>query len=96
MLLANYDTPSATDIKCHMQPEEIQAMIQQGLPDAEVQVSGDGRHFDAVVVSEAFAGKGLLEQHRLVYATLGNKMGGDIHALTIRTYTHEQWAQANA
>ena len=79
-----------------MQSEDIQTMIQQGLPDAEVQVSGDGRHFDAVVISEAFAGKGLLEQHRLVYATLGDKMGGDIHALTIRTYTREQWAQANA
>jgi acid stress-induced BolA-like protein IbaG/YrbA len=78
-----------------MQSEEIQAMIQRGLPDAEVQVSGDGRHFDAVVVSEAFAGKSLLEQHRLVYATLGNKMGGDIHALTVRTYTREQWAQTN-
>jgi len=77
-----------------MQSEDIQAMIQRGLPDAEVQVSGDGRHFDAVVVSEAFAGKNLLEQHRLVYATLGDKMGGDIHALTIRTYTREQWTQA--
>jgi acid stress-induced BolA-like protein IbaG/YrbA len=79
-----------------MQSEDIQAMIQQGLPDAEVQVSGDGRHFDAVVISEAFAGKGLLEQHRMVYATLGDKMGGTIHALTMRTYTPEQWAQANA
>jgi acid stress-induced BolA-like protein IbaG/YrbA len=78
-----------------MQAEDIQAMIQQGLPDAEVEVSGDGRHFDAVVISEAFVDKGLLEQHRLVYATLGDRMGGDIHALTIRTYTHEQWAQAN-
>ena len=79
-----------------MQSEEIQAIIQRGLPDAEVQVTGDGRHFDAVVVSEVFTGKGLLEQHRLVYATLGDKMGGDIHALTIRTYTREQWTQANA
>ena len=79
-----------------MQSEDILAMIQRGLPDAEVRVSGDGRHFDAIVVSAAFAGKGLLEQHRLVYATLGDKMGGDIHALTIRTYTPEQWAQADA
>lgn len=78
-----------------MQSEQIQSMIARGLPDAEVQVSGDGRHFDAVVVTDAFAGKGLLEQHRMVYATLGNKMGGDIHALTLRTYTREQWAQAN-
>ena len=79
-----------------MQSEEILTMIQQGFPDAEVRVSGDGRHFDAVVVSGAFAGKTLLEQHRLVYGTLGDKMGGDIHALTIRTYTREQWAQARA
>jgi len=78
-----------------MEPEEIQTMIERGLPGAEVRVSGDGRHFDAVVISDAFAGKGLLEQHRMVYATLGEKMGGDIHALTMRTYTREQWEQAN-
>ena len=78
-----------------MQSEEIQTLIQQGFPDAEVRVSGDGRHFDAVVISGAFAGKTLLEQHRLVYSTLGDKMGGDIHALTIKTYTPEQWAQVN-
>lgn len=78
-----------------MQSEDIQTMIQQGFPDAEVRVSGDGRHFDAVVISGAFTGKTLLEQHRLVYGTLGDKMGGDIHALTIKTYTPEQWAQVN-
>ena len=79
-----------------MQPEEIQTMIQRGFPGAEVRVTGDGRHFDAVVVSQDFAGRTLLEQHRLVYATLGSKMGGDIHALTIRTYTPEEWGQANS
>ena len=79
-----------------MQSEEIQVMIERGLPGAEVRISGDGRHFDAVVISEAFAGNTLLEQHRLVYATLGSRMGGDIHALTMRTYTREQWIQANA
>ena len=79
-----------------MQTEDIQAMIENGLPGAEVRVSGDGRHFDAVVISQAFAGKSLLEQHRMVYATLGSKMGADIHALTMRTYTREQWVQANA
>lgn len=78
-----------------MLSETIQAMIERGLPGAEVRVTGDGRHFDAVVISDAFAGKGLLEQHRMVYATLGDKMGGDIHALTMRTYTREQWEQAN-
>jgi acid stress-induced BolA-like protein IbaG/YrbA len=78
-----------------MQSEEIQAMIARGLPGSEVQVSGDGRHFDALIISDAFAGKGLLEQHRMVYATLGGRMGGDIHALTLRTYTREQWERAN-
>ena len=79
-----------------MESEEIQAMIETGLPGAEVQVSGDGRHFDAVIIAEDFAGKTLLEQHRMVYATLGQRMGGDIHALTLRTYTRAQWEQANS
>lgn len=70
-------------------------MIERGLPGSEVRVTGDGRHFEAVVISDAFAGRGLLEQHRMVYATLGDKMGGDIHALTIRTYTRAQWGQAD-
>lgn len=74
-----------------MQCEYIQAMIEQGLPDSEVSVTGDGRHFEAVVINDAFAGKGLLEQHRMVYATLGGKMGGEIHALSMRTYTRAQW-----
>lgn len=77
-----------------MQCDEIQAMIERGLPDSQVSVTGDGRHFEAVVISDAFAGKGLLEQHRMVYATLGAKMGGDIHALSLRTYTSAQWQQA--
>lgn len=74
-----------------MQCEYIQAMIEQGLPDSQVSVTGDGRHFEAVVINDAFAGKGLLEQHRMVYATLGGKMGGEIHALSMRTYTRAQW-----
>ena len=74
-----------------MQCEDIQAMIERGMPDSRVSVTGDGRHFEAVVVDDAFAGKGLLEQHRMVYATLGEKMGGEIHALSMRTYTREQW-----
>ena len=79
-----------------MQSEAIRAMIENGLPGAEVQVHGDGRHFDAIVISDAFAGKTMLEQHRMVYATLGDKMGGEIHALTMRTYTRDQWGQTNS
>ena len=74
-----------------MQCEDIQAMIERGMPDSRVSVTGDGRHFEAVVVDDAFAGTGLLEPHRMVYATLGEKMGGEIHALSMRTYTREQW-----
>jgi len=76
-----------------MQCEEIQSRIEQGLPGSQVNVTGDGRHFEAVVITDAFAGKGLLEQHRMVYATLGDKVGGDIHALSVRTYTQAQWQQ---
>jgi len=61
-------------------------MIRTGLPDAEVDVSGnDGVHFEAVVRSAAFAGKSTLQRHRLVYATLGDLMGNEIHALGLRT-----------
>lgn len=76
-----------------MEVQEISALIATGLPGCSVQVDGDGRHFSAVVVSEAFAGKSMVQQHQLVYKTLGDRMGGEIHALSIRTYTPEQWQQ---
>lgn len=79
-----------------MQCEDIQSKIEQGLPGSQVSVTGDGRHFEAIVVSDTFAGKGLLEQHRMVYATLGEKVGGDIHALSVRTYTNAQWQQTKS
>ena len=70
-----------------MEAENIKRLIEEGLPECRAEVSGDGTHFEAVVVSPAFAGKSLLERHRLVYATLGERMGGDIHALSIRAFT---------
>ena len=61
-------------------------MIEAGLPDAEVMVLGDdGQHFDARVTSPAFAGKSLIEQHRMVYATLGDSFDGALHALSLKT-----------
>jgi len=66
---------------------DIKAMIESGLPGSSVQVSGDGTHFEAIVVSEAFSGKSRIQQHRMVYATLGANMEGAIHALSIRTAT---------
>lgn len=69
-----------------MTKEQIQALIQAGLPDAQVTVSGDdGQHFEAEVVSAQFAGKMPVAQHRLVYAALGDKMGREIHALKLKT-----------
>ena len=63
-------------------------MIRAGLPDAEVSVSGnDGVHFEALVVSKGFEGKGTLQRHRMVYATLGQAMGNEIHALGLTTLT---------
>jgi acid stress-induced BolA-like protein IbaG/YrbA len=69
----------------------IQQLIEAGLPGARAQVQGDdGVHFEAVVVAEAFRGKLPLARHRLVYATLGERMGGEIHALSLRTLTPEE------
>ena len=71
-----------------MDAEIIQKLIETGLPGAEVQVYGDdGVHFEATVVCEAFAGKMPLARHRMVYATLGDLMGGAIHALALKTIT---------
>ena len=69
----------------------IEQMIRKGLPDAEVTVSGDdGVHFEAHVVSSSFEGVPTIKRHRMVYATLGSKMGNEIHALGLRTLTPEE------
>jgi acid stress-induced BolA-like protein IbaG/YrbA len=74
-----------------MNADRIRALIEAGLPDARVEVQGeDGVHFEAWVVSEAFRGKLPLARHRMVYATLGELMGGEIHALALRTQTPEE------
>lgn len=73
-------------------PENVKAYILQGLACEHIEVEGDGRHFDAVIVSKAFEGKGILQQQRLVFQVLGNKME-EIHALTMKTFTPEQWAK---
>jgi acid stress-induced BolA-like protein IbaG/YrbA len=78
-----------------MDTAHIRALIEQGLPGAEVSVQGeDGVHFEAIVVSAAFAGKLPLARHRMVYATLGGLMGGAIHALSLRTLTPDEAARA--
>ncbi len=66
-------------------PEELKDRIEAGIPGARAQVSGDGRHFDAVVVSGAFQGLSRLAQHRLVYDVFDGELGDRIHALSIQT-----------
>jgi acid stress-induced BolA-like protein IbaG/YrbA len=69
-----------------MDSTTIEQMIRSGLPDAEVSVSGeDGVHFEALIVSPSFTGKTTLQRHRMVYETLGELMGREIHALGLRT-----------
>ena len=71
-----------------MNADTIRQLIETGLPGSRVEVQGeDGVHFEAVVVCEAFAGKLPLARHRMVYATLGELMGGAIHALALKTVT---------
>ena len=71
-----------------MDAQTVRQLIEAGMPGAVVEVQGaDGVHFEAVVVSEAFAGKLPLARHRMVYATLGERMGGEIHALSLQTFT---------
>ena len=76
-----------------MTADTIRQVIETGLPGSRAEVQGeDGVHFEAVVVCAAFAGKLPLARHRMVYATLGEKMGGEIHALQLRTLTPEEAA----
>ena len=76
-----------------MTPEEIERLIESHLADCSVTVrSDDNTHFEAEVVTSAFAGKRPLQRHQMVYAALGERMGGEIHALSIRALTPEEVA----
>lgn len=66
-------------------PDNIKNWIELGLPGAQAEVTGDGQHFEATVICQEFAGKNILEQHRMVFNVLGDKMQGLIHALSLRT-----------
>ncbi len=72
-------------------PDNVKEFILEGLECEYLQVEGDGRHFEAVIVSQAFEGKSMLQQHKLVYQVLGDKME-NIHALSMKTLTPAQWA----
>lgn len=79
-----------------MDPNEIAGLIEQGLPQAEVEVTTDGQgHYLALVICDDFAGKRSLQRHQMVYATLGSRVGNEIHALALKTLTPEEAAQAS-
>ena len=72
-------------------PESIRENIAQGMSTTHLSVIGDGQHFEAVVVSEEFAGKSRIQRHQRVYQTLGDRMREEIHALSMKTLTPEEW-----
>jgi stress-induced morphogen len=82
-----------------MEASVIESMIREALPDAKVVIEdlrGDGDHYSALVVSQAFAGKSKVQQHQMVYASLKGRMGGELHALALQTATPEtapDWAK---
>ncbi len=72
-------------------PELVKSYIAAGLDCTHLQVEGDGQHFTAVIVSPAFAGKRLIQRHQLVYAALGDRMREEIHALSMKTLTPDEY-----
>ena len=75
-----------------VEPRSIEDSIRTGLDVTHLEVTGDGAHFEAVIVSPAFAGLTRVRQHQLVYAALGERMKVEIHALSMKTYSPEEWA----
>jgi stress-induced morphogen len=79
-------------------PAEVERLLRARFADAElelVDLTGTQDHYQARVVSAAFSGKSLIEQHQLVYGALGAAMSGPIHALALKTYTPEAWAKVS-
>ena len=76
-----------------MTSEQLQSLIAAGLDCQHLQVSGDGRHWQALIVSPAFEGLRLIQRHQKVYATLGQRMHTDeVHALSMKTLTPTEWS----
>lgn len=76
-----------------MTEQQLQTLIHAGLACTHLEVSGDGRHWSAVVVSPAFEGKRPIARHQMVYATLGGRIQTDeVHALSMKTYTPAEWS----
>ena len=75
-----------------VEPRSIEASIRAGLDCTHVEVQGDGAHFEAVIVSAAFAGLNRVRRHQLGYGALGERMREEIHALSMKTLSPEEWA----
>ena len=73
-------------------PEQVKSYISKQLPCTHLEVEGDGQHFYATIVSPEFAGKRLVQRHQLVYAALGDRMKAEIHALSIKAFTPDEFA----
>lgn len=76
-------------------PQDIQDWIAANLPCEVLKVTGDGQHFEALIVSAEFAGKLPVARHQRVYQALGDRMKAEIHALSMRTLTPEEWKAAH-
>ena len=74
-------------------PNQIKDYIAAGLDCSYLSVEGDGQHFEAIIVAEAFAGKRLIARHQMVYAVLGERMRAEIHALSMKTLTPDEFKQ---
>ena len=72
-------------------PEKLQNYIADGLECEHLSVAGDGQHFEALIVSAAFRGKSRVQRHQIVYGALGDRMREEVHALSMRTLTPEEW-----
>jgi len=72
-------------------PELIHGYLTAGLECTHLEVEGDGQHFQAIIVSPAFVGKRLIQRHQLVYAALGDRMREEIHALSMKTLTPDEF-----
>jgi stress-induced morphogen len=79
-----------------LEPSQVEELLARAFPGADIELvdlTGTKDHYQARIVSPAFVGKSLIDQHKLVYAALGEAMHGPIHALALKTYTPEGWAK---
>lgn len=80
-----------------MTEQEIKGLIEAGIPESEAMVQGDGRHFEVIVVSEAFGGKSMVQKQRMVLALLNQHItSGVLHAVSIKTYLPAEWDKVKA